>query len=201
MKKVYAAALVAAGAVAIQQPARAHHDGPPRVPANIQVPAGNKLSMVGHALGTQNYICLPSGTSVAWTLFGPQATLFDDGSRQLITHFASINPTDGLLRPTWQHSRDTSSVWAQAIANSTDTAYVAKGAIPWLLLQWVGRQDGLRGSDTMSATTFIQRLNTVGGVAPATGCAGAADVGKRALVSYEADYFFYRDRGHDRDED
>jgi uncharacterized protein DUF3455 len=201
MKKVYAAAFVAAGAVAFQQPARAHHDGPPRVPANIQVPAGNKLFLIGHALGTQNYICLPSATSVAWTLFGPQATLFDDGNRQLITHFASINPAEGLPRPTWQHSRDTSSVWAQAIANSTDTAYVAQGAIPWLLLQWVGRQDGPRGGDTMSATTFIQRLNTVGGVAPATGCASAADVGKRALVSYEADYFFYRERGHDRDED
>jgi hypothetical protein len=199
---MYAATLVVAGAVAIQQPARAHHDAAPRVPANIQVPAGNRLFLVGHALGTQNYICLPSGTSFMWTLFGPQATLFDDDRRQLITHFASINPDDGLSRPTWQHSRDTSSVWAQAIATSTDTAaYVAPGAVPWLLLQWVGRQDGPRGGDTLSATTYIQRLNTVGGVAPATGCVGAADVGKRSLVSYEADYFFYQARRHDRDDD
>ena len=201
MKKVYAAAFAVAIAVALQQPARAHHDGPPPVPGNIQVPTGNKLFLVGHAIGTQNYICLPSGTGVTWTLFGPQATLFDDDDRQIVTHFGSTNPFEGAARPTWQHSRDTSSVWAQAIANSSDPAFVAPGAIPWLLLQWVGRQDGPTGGDTLTTTTYIQRLNTVGGVAPATGCAAAADVGKRALVSYAADYFFYRVRGRDRDDD
>jgi hypothetical protein len=201
MKRIYAAAFAVTTAIALQQPARAHHDGPPPVPGNIQVPAGNKLFLVGHAIGTQNYICLPSGSAVMWTLFGPQATLFDDDNRQLITHFASINPAEGLSRPTWQDSRDTSSVWAQAVAISTDPAYVAPGAIPWLLLQWVGRQEGPRRGDRLSGTTYIQRLNTVGGVAPATGCAASTDVGKRALVSYQADYFFYRERGHDRDED
>jgi len=200
MKRIHAAALAVAVATTVQQPARAHHDGPPPVPGNIQVPAGNKLFLSGHAIGTQNYICLPSGTAFMWTLFGPQATLFDDHDRQIITHFASLNPFEGAPRPTWQHSRDTSSAWAQAIATSTDAAYIAPGAIPWLLLQWVGRQEGPRGGDTLSGTTYIQRLNTAGGVAPATGCAAAADVGKRALVSYEADYFFYRERGHDRDE-
>jgi hypothetical protein len=33
------------------------------VPANIAVPAGNKLFLIGHAVGTQNYICLPMGAS------------------------------------------------------------------------------------------------------------------------------------------
>src|SRR5262245_11848271 len=201
MNRIYAAAIAVTTAIALQQPARAHHDGPPPVPGNIQVPAGNKLFLVGHAIGTQNYICLPSSTGFMWTLFGPQATLFDDDRRQVITHFASINPADGLSRPTWQDSRDTSSVWAQAIATSTDTAYVAPGAVPWLLLQWVGRQDGPHRGDRVSGTTYIQRLNTVDGVAPATGCASGADVGKRALVSYKADYFFYTERGRDREDD
>jgi hypothetical protein len=40
-------------------------------------------------------------------------------------------------------------------------------------------------------TTFIQRVNTVGGLAPSTGCANAADVGKKAFVPYTADYFFF----------
>jgi hypothetical protein len=44
----------------------------------------------------------------------------------------------------------------------------------------------------LTKTTFIQRLNTSGGVAPAAStCATAADVGKKALVPYSADYVFY----------
>ena len=64
----------------------------PFVPANIRVPAGNQAYLVAHAVGTQAYICLPSGATMAWTFFGPQATLFDDDSgRQVITHFLSPN--------------------------------------------------------------------------------------------------------------
>jgi hypothetical protein len=44
----------------------------------------------------------------------------------------------------------------------------------------------------LSRTTFIQRLNTKGGVAPADGCSTSAEVGAQALVPYTADYFFYR---------
>jgi len=49
----------------------------------------------------------------------------------------------------------------------------------------------------LTATTFIHRLNTSGGVAPSTGCT-ASDVGKKAFVPDTADYFFYRaaDDGH-----
>jgi hypothetical protein len=44
----------------------------------------------------------------------------------------------------------------------------------------------------MTLVTFIQRLNTNGGSAPAEGCLVAADVGKQALAPYTADYYFYR---------
>ena len=46
--------------------------------------------------------------------------------------------------------------------------------------------------------TFIQRLNTAGGIAPSTGCVESRDVGKKALVPYEADYFFYKDVANDQ---
>jgi hypothetical protein len=46
--------------------------------------------------------------------------------------------------------------------------------------------------NTLSGTTFIQRLNTVGGSAPATGCDMPKDIGRKAFVSYTADYFFYK---------
>jgi len=40
------------------------------------------------------------------------------------------------------------------------------------------------------------------GIAPATGCVQATDVGKRALVPYTADYFFYKAaKGHTNDDD
>jgi hypothetical protein len=44
----------------------------------------------------------------------------------------------------------------------------------------------------MAQTTFIQRLNTVGGVAPASGCSDDDHLGRVALVPYVTDYFFYR---------
>jgi hypothetical protein len=80
------------------------------------------------------------------------------------------------------------------MATSPDPAFVAPGAIPWLLLQVVGSQAGPTGGSTLTATTFIQRLNTSEGIAPASGCAVLADVGNKALVHYTANYFFYEAR-------
>jgi hypothetical protein len=84
-----------------------------------------------------------------------------------------------------------------AIASYSNPGFVARGDIPLLLLQVIGAQDGPTGGHTLTATTFIHRLNTSGGVAPSTGCT-ASDVGKKAFVPYTADYFFYRaaDDGH-----
>ena len=66
------------------------------------------------------------------------------------------------------------------------------GSIPCLLLQSIGSQPGPSGGTMLSKTTFIQRLNTRGGVAPADGCSTSADVGNQTLVPYTADYYFYR---------
>ena len=190
-------ASLALGLPAVLPPA-AHADDviPPPVPSIIQVPAGNTAFLVGHATGTQDYICLPAGAGFAWTFFGPQATLFNDDDKQIITHFLSPNPIEsGTPRATWQHSRDTSAVWAKAIATATsvsDPTFVAAGAIPWLLLQVVGSASGPTGGAALTPITFIHRLSTAGGVAPSTGCAASTDVGKKSLVPYMANYFFYK---------
>jgi Protein of unknown function (DUF3455) len=169
---------------------------PPAVPANLIAPAGTRAFLEGHAIGTQNYICLPTATGFAWTFYGPQATLFNDQGKQIVTHFLSANPDEtGALRATWQHSNDTSAVWAAAIQSSTDPMFVAPGAIPWLLLQVLGDEAGPTGGDRLTPTLYIQRVHTSGGVMPATGCAATTDVGKRTLVPYEADYVFYKQRG------
>jgi hypothetical protein len=169
------------------------HLRPHDVPNGLEVPAGNRPFLLGHATGTQNYICLSSGSGFAWTFFGPQATLFNDDNRQIITHFLSSNPDeDGTARATWQHSRDTSTVWAMAIASSSDPDFVEPGAIPWLLLQMVGAAPGPTGGHRLTETTYIQRVRTSGGIAPTAGCDQASDVGKRALVPYTSDYIFYK---------
>jgi Protein of unknown function (DUF3455) len=199
-----ACAVVLGVAFGVSPPEVAHadHVTPPSVPSDIQVPAGKKAFVEGHAVGTQNYICLPSASGFAWTLFGPQATLFKDNGGQIITHFLSPNPDEsGTARATWQHSKDTSTVWAAAIASSSNPKFVARGAIPWLLLRVVGDQPGPTGSDQLLETTHIQRLNTSGGMAPSTGCSRSTDVGTKALVSYTADYVFYKGGESDAEDD
>jgi hypothetical protein len=51
----------------------------------------------------------------------------------------------------------------------------------------------------LTEATYIHRLNTAGGIAPATGCSQSVDVGSRIFVPYEADYFFYRDQHRNDD--
>jgi len=196
-----ATALAVSFTVSLPSQAHAGQVTVPPVPVKLEVEAGNIAFLEAHGVGTQNYVCQPSGAGFAFTLFTPQATLFNDADHQLITHFFSPNPDEnGTIRATWENSRDTSTVWAALVpdGSSTDAAFVAPGAIAWLKLEVVGHEDGPTGGDKLSETTFIQRLNTSGGLAPLTGCSSLADVGKKAFVPYAADYFFYRNAGHDR---
>jgi hypothetical protein len=204
---VFAGAVVAFTASS-PQAAQAGDITPPPLPAGLApVPAGNKLFLGTHAVGTQNYVCKPSGAGVAYVLFTPEATLFGEDGGQVITHNFSPNPfepnTDpkvvapgGTIRATWQY-RDTSRVWAKV--HATDPITGKKGAvtvdptaIAWLLLDGVGSQNGPTGGDKLTGTTFVQRLNTKGGLAPSTGCSSLTDLGNTAFVPYTADYFFYK---------
>lgn len=189
-----AAAFVAVVAVS-PPPAHADSVSPPLVPTTLQVPEGNVPYLVGHARGTQNYVCAPKGGIVEWTLYTPQATLFSDSDRQITTHFFSPNPAAASeFLPTWQHSRDTSAVWVKAAAAPYSGAdFVEPGAVAWLLLRVVTAAGGSTGGDALTETTFIHRVNTSGGVAPSTGCADGDDVGQRRFIPYTADYYFYKD--------
>ncbi len=167
------------------QPAQASYATikPPEVPSIIQVPVGNQLFRAAHAVGTQDYICLSTGW--ASPAYGPQATLFNEDNEQVLTHFLSPNPL-GSNSPTWQDSRDTSTVWANPVKDASYTPDPT--AIPWLLLKVVKTAVGLTGGDKMIGTTYIQRLNTTGGLKPT----GTCSEGDKALVPYTADYFFYK---------
>ena len=181
---------------------------PPPTPAKLTPPEGNTAFLVGHATGSQGYTCLPtSDGSTSWTVNSarPEATLFVNFFRQpvqIITHFASVNANpNGALLPvslggnaTWQSSFDSSKVWAAVIGphsipgGSDPASCPNSGAIPCLLLQSIGNQEGPTGGKLLANTTFVQRLNTKGGAAPTSACT----VGQTQLVGYTADYFFYR---------
>jgi hypothetical protein len=169
---------------------------PPEVPATLEPPAGQEPFLIARAVGTQNYICQATLTGPGWRLFGPQATLFHavGGAlrKQIATHFLSANPVEAAIaRPTWQDSIDSSRIWGRAAA---DPVSVRADAIPWLLVQVVGAAPGTLGSSRLAQSTFIQRVNTVGGLADPITC-DASRIGATVLVPYEADYVFYRSVG------
>ena len=164
------------------------------VPAGIEVPTGHAPFLAAHAEGTQNYVCVLGPSGFGFQFQTPVATLADDDLTQVATHFLSPNPVeDGAARATWQHSTDTSRVWATTIASSTDAAFVAPGAIPWLLLKVVGQQDGpswrhdvvwRHSSSTASTPRAGRRRQRV--ARPRRTSAA------RRSIPYEADYVFYR---------
>ncbi|MGH8941174.1 MAG: DUF3455 domain-containing protein [Actinomycetes bacterium] len=141
----------------------------------------SRLFLVTHAIGFQTYQCNATGS--AWTFTGPLATLYKTTgtSKPIGTHFR--NPVT--TRPVWQ-LKDGSSVEATAIV----TVPAGIGNIPSLLLQAAATAAGPDG-DRLTSTTFIQRLNTTGGIAPAGACTPGASV----AVPYTADYFFWRAGG------
>jgi hypothetical protein len=192
LRMAQVAALGLAFAVALPLTAHAQIVVPP-VSTDLQVPATEEPFLLGRGVGTQNYVC-QSGASlgrVAWTLFTPQATLFSDDAEQLTTHFFSLNPEEpGIVRVTWEDSRDTSTIWARLLKAET----VNPDAIAWLKLEVVGKRVGPTGGATLFGTTFVQRLNTQGGLAPETGCDNPQDIGRKAFIPYTADYFFYRQK-------
>lgn len=137
----------------------------------------SELFLVAHATGVQKYTCQSNGT---WLFTDPEATLYKTtgSSRPIGSHF--LNFATG--RPVWELN-DGSSVEAAR----TQSASGGTGNIAWLLLQAVATSGGT-GGDRLLGTTWVQRLNTSGGVAPA----GSCTPGDRARVGYSADYFFWR---------
>ena len=137
----------------------------------MQVPAGNKVSFHGFAVGVQIYRW--NGTS--WNFVAPEAMLFADAGDDGVVgiHFGG---------PTWQ-SNSGSKVVGTVIERCTPDP----DAIPWLGLGSV--PESTEGPGIFADVTFIQRLNTVGGIAPT---APGSFVGEMARVPYTADYFFYR---------
>jgi hypothetical protein len=151
---------------------------PPNVPRAVRVADGERLLFKAHGIGMQIYTCKSGESGPAWTLKGPDASLFDKSGKLIAKHFAG---------PTWQ-ANDGSLVRGKVV----DTAAAPKSdAIPWLLLSAASHD----GNGIMTKVESIQRLNKEAGKAPVAGC-DSAHMGRETSVRYAADYYFYSAQAH-----
>ena len=132
--------------------------------------------MIVPAKGVQIYECRARKDQAGgyeWAFVAPEADLFDPRGNRIGRHYAG---------PHWE-ATDGSKILG-TLKERVDAP--AADAIPWLLLDT--KSVGPAGS--FSKVTSIQRVNTVGGVAPASGCSQAA-AGTPARIGYTADYYFF----------
>jgi len=144
-----------------------------QVPDKIRGAANQSLAIIAAAKGVQIYECRAgkdAGTA-DWVFVAPEAELFDTRGKTIGRHYAG---------PRWE-SIDGSTI-AGTLKERIDAPQA--DAIPWLLL--ATKSVGPEGA--FSKVTSVQRVNTVGGAAPRTGCSSAS-VGQVARVPYTADYY------------
>jgi FtsP/CotA-like multicopper oxidase with cupredoxin domain len=140
------------------------------VPDSLKPGANESLALIVPAKGVQIYECRAG----SWAFVAPEAHLFDRAGKKIGSHYAG---------PHWE-AADGSKVVATVRARADAPA---AGNIPWLLLGT--KSVGAEGA--FSKVTSIQRVATVGGVAPAGGC---SQPGARARVAYSADYYLFTAR-------
>lgn len=147
------------------------------LPAPVQVPAGHRVAMETVGVGQITYECRAKQDMAGqfeWVFAGPDARLLDRGGRQVGRYYGPP--------ATWE-SMDGSKLTATQLA----VAPAGSGNIPLQLVQ----ANPAMGMGAMQGVTYIQRVATQGGVAPATAC-GASNVGSRQIVNYQADYIFWK---------
>jgi len=177
MKQVFALFIllaVAGLALATIPVARAGDDNrAPELPSplcdSVQVPPGHKVAFHTYALGVQIY----RWNGASWAFVAPEANLYASHNfrGKVGTHYAG---------PTWESNSGSNVVGRRLAGCSVDPT-----AIDWLKLEAISTD----GPGIFDGVTYIQRVNTVGGKAPAT---PGAFVGAEARVPYTTEYYFYR---------
>ena len=146
------------------------------LPEAVRVPAGQKMTMTSKGVGELTYECRAKKDMAAefeWAFVGPVASLMNAEGKAIGKYYAG---------PTWE-AMDGSKVTGKQVAVSP----AAAGNIPLQLV----KADPATGVGAMNGVSYIQRVNTKGGVAPSATC-DASMVSKRMTVPYQADYVFYR---------
>jgi len=140
---------------------------------SVAAPAGTQPVITLAATGVQVYSCeFDASHRLAWTFKRPDATLYDASGQAVVHHDAG---------PSWQagdHSRIVGKAVAQAASQTP-------GSIPQLLLKTKST-----GADGMlSGVHYVQRLDTVGGIAPTSRCVTNHQIGESP---YFAHYTFLK---------
>ena len=136
---------------------------------SLEAPPGNRLAFYVYAVGVQIYRWNGTG----WTFVEPVATLYADPNYHVKVgvHYGG---------PTWEANNGGKVVAARVASCSPDPT-----AIPWLLLQATSTE----GPGVLNSVSYIQRVNTKGGLAPT---APGSTTGVVAEVPYTTEYYFYR---------
>jgi Protein of unknown function (DUF3455) len=161
--------------------------------AAIAAPSGHFMTMSVYANGTQDYQCRKNATGYGWAFTGPRANLFGDG--KVGDHFnlqgtsQAGTPADG---PRWRFN-DGTQVRGRLVSSAPS---LTANDIPVLLLrvEYESRRSPSYTSyfgTAVQNATFLQRTQTVGGVAPAANSCTAFTVGTVAKVPYRATYLFW----------
>jgi Protein of unknown function (DUF3455) len=146
-------------------------------PAEPRTPEGQVVLFKLYAEGVQIYECKvlnPDARALRyqWVPTGPDAVLTDAKGDKVGKHYAG---------PTWE-ADDGSKV----IADKKPVETTPKPpAVPWLLLKATSHE----GDGKFSKVTYIRRVDTEGGAAPAV--ADFAYQGTELRVPYKATYIFY----------
>lgn len=144
------------------------------VPADVQVPDGNTVALETVGVGAITYMCeARDDGSMGWVFKGPSAALNDRDGNQVGSYYGPP--------ATWE-ALDGSKITATELA----TAPNGDGNIPLQLVE----ANPAEGEGAMSGVSYIQRLDTQGGVAPNVEC-GNDNEGATAVVTYQADYIFW----------
>ncbi len=147
------------------------------LPAAVQVPAGNKVALETVGVGEITYQCRAKKDAAGqfeWVFVGPVASLNDRSGKQVGKYYGPP--------ATWE-AMDGSKLTGAQVA-------VAPNVPGSIALQLVKGNPAM-GTGAMTGVTYIQRVDTKGGVAPATPCT-AGNLDAKEIVKYQADYIFYK---------
>ena len=146
------------------------------LPDAVKVPTGQKVTLETVGVGEITYECREKQAAAGqfeWAFVGPNAVLNDRAGKAVGKYYGPP--------ATWE-AMDSSKVTGTQLAIAPATA----GNIPLQLV----KANPAMGQGAMAGVSYIQRVATQGGVAPASAC-GIDTKGKKEVVKYQADYIFW----------
>jgi len=143
------------------------------IPAQIRAPSGSTPILLTHAQGDQIYQCALNQGNYAWKIEAPDAKLLDEDGQVVGNHYTG---------PVWEY-KEGSRVEGRIISRLEVNS---EASISWLLVKVVAHI----GKGLFSSVSYINRINTHGGLPPVSGCDGN-HLGSEKRIPYTADYVFY----------